>query len=108
MALNADHGRKMIDVTDADYPKDKNGIILRPFDVVKIYHFTDRRGKKRYMYKYIEGIEIAGGCIRMRLNHLSGNQNEHFTIAMDGKTLEDYEIVQGYYGGMPFEDRTTG
>lgn len=32
---------------------DKRGVPIREYDVLKLYHFTDRRTKKHYMYKWV-------------------------------------------------------
>lgn len=32
-------------------PKDKNGILIEHGDLLKVYHYTNRRNQKCYMYK---------------------------------------------------------
>lgn len=49
---------------------DKNGVRIEPGDVLKLFHFTDRKRKRHYMYKrailrdgelYIEHLSSEGG-----------------------------------------------
>ncbi len=53
------------------------------------------------MYKYVFAINDG----RLMLKHLNV-KNEGYTLAMSGKKLNDYEIVQGFgMDGTGFEDR---
>ena len=56
--------------------KDKNGQEVQPFDLLKVYHFIDRRGTKCYMYKWVREMygklvcyhlssEFDGDCYRL-------------------------------------------
>lgn len=82
---------------------DKNGREIMLYDVLKVFHFTDRRRKKHYMYKWVSGISDDGEYFE--INHLqAGGAFYHQKI--DGRQMIDTEIVQGYGAdGVPFEDR---
>lgn len=89
---------------------DKRGIPILPGDTVKVFHFVAAvRREKRFMYKLVMGIETRGEnkTPLMKLNHLDLTDGYYWQL-MDGRTLPDYEIVQGY-GGVPsgsdFRDR---
>lgn len=89
---------------------DKHGIPILPGDTVKVFHFVAAvRREKRFMYKLVMGIEVRGEnkTPLMKLNHLDLTDGYYWQL-MDGRTLPDYEIVQGY-GGVPsggdFRDR---
>jgi hypothetical protein len=87
---------------------DRKGIPMMLWDVVKVFHYVAaRRRKKRYMYKQVVGFcKVPLGGV-MLLSHLNGTC-ETYRMLMDGRTLDCYEIVQGYTGverGQDFTDR---
>ncbi len=82
-------------------PTDKNDREIMVGDTLKLFHFIGARRKKHYMYKYVFAIYDG----RLRLKHLNV-KDEVYTLAMDGKKLNDYEIVQGFgMDGVEFMDR---
>ncbi len=72
------------------YPLDDNGIQIKPLDVIKVFHFIGRRGKKHYMYKQVKKVDGAF----LVVNHLMGEGD--YRLAMDGKKIGGYEVVQGH------------
>jgi hypothetical protein len=83
---------------------DRKGIPIMLWDVVKVFHFVAaRRREKRFMYKQVVGFEEVQSGRLMCLNHLNGTW-ETYGMLMDGRTLDQYEIVQGY-NGQDFQDR---
>lgn len=45
---------------------DEKGFLIRPLDLLKMYHFTGSRKKKHYMYKQV--IERDGFLVGVHLN----------------------------------------
>lgn len=81
---------------------DKTGRKLEVGDILKVYHFTGARWRKRYfMYKQIVGTKTLGksGDLYLVVSHLNMKDAEGkdggYYIAQDGKCLDDVEIVQG-------------
>lgn len=74
---------------------DKTGREIKIGDVVKVYHFTAAiRRKRHYMYKQAINIrEWESGFKAMRFSHLDMNEGGYYE-ALDGRIMEDYEIVQ--------------
>jgi hypothetical protein len=70
-------------------PKDKNGIPIEPFDVLKVFHFTGPRRKKYYMYKVaiLWNDKLYGA-------HLNENPLKPGYPLWIHDSLEDTEIVQ--------------
>ena len=85
-----------------NYPIDVSGRQIMPGDTLKVYHFTGRRKKKHYMYKYVKGVEHG----RLVVSHLNP-EGETYTLAMNGEALLGIEIVQGSVDGVDFGDRPT-
>lgn len=87
---------------------DKRGIPILPGDTVKVFHFKDRRGRNRFMYKYALGTKAtASGSVLLELSHLDIG-GETFFMLMDNQIQPNMEIVQGYGGcriGESFSDR---
>lgn len=91
----------MSDSTE-NHPSDKNDRPIMVGDTLKVFHFTAAlRRKRHYMYKHVLRVEAD----RLVLSHLNLEERGSYSISMDGKKLRDYEIVQGYHGGISFEGR---
>lgn len=77
---------------------DRNGIPIMPGDTLKVFHYTAAvRREKRFMYKWVIGIDRSGRQPLMKISHLS-LELSHYWELMDGRTLKQCEIVQGYEG----------
>ena len=81
---------------------DKTGRAIMVGDVLKVYHFTGARWRKRYyMYKQVLFEKEMGklGNRYLFVSHLSmkasGEKDDGYHIALDGSVLDDVEIVQG-------------
>lgn len=80
---------------------DKNRRPIKVGDVLKVYHFTGKRNKKHYMYKYVyEKVTYPSGQILYHILHLGSNpdellQSKYYEKDIDGTILQNYEIVQG-------------
>ncbi len=74
------------------YPLDENGIQIMPQDVLRVFHFTDRRNKKHYMYKQVKGV-VGGAHKYLVIDHLAGEGD--YRQLMNGKKIKGYEVVQG-------------
>ena len=74
---------------------DKNGYVIKPYDVLKVFHFKDR-GRKHYMYKQAEEYCVLGNpeTVYLRISHLYKDSSYHELA--NGRVLNLYEIVQGY------------
>lgn len=80
---------------------DKNGIPFERGDVVKVFHFTDARRKRHFMYQHCLGTQSIGpsGMPYMMFSHLNfiedrKMQDGPYPVLLDGSTLSDYEIIQ--------------
>jgi hypothetical protein len=74
---------------------DKKDREIKEFDLIKVYHFTDRRNRKRYMYKWVKRA-TAGKLEGWAAFHLS-HDNGFFwlaAIAENNGVLPDVEIIQ--------------
>ena len=70
--------------------KDKNGVPIEEFDVLKIFHFIGARRKKHYMYK----VAILWNG-RLYGSHLDSNPlRPNFPLWTPEFSSEDTEIVQ--------------
>ncbi len=73
--------------------RDKTGRQIELGDVLKVYHFTGARRKRYFMYKQALGTRTINGTDYAVMDHLDMNA-EHYLECCDGRTLNDYEIVQ--------------
>jgi len=81
---------------------DKTGREIKVGDVLKVYHFTGARWRKRYfMYKQVTHETTLGknGSRYLVVSHLNfkppEERNGGYYLALDGKVMTDTEIVQG-------------
>ncbi len=91
---------------------DKKGIPILPGDTLKVFHFVAaRRRERRFMYKFVlEIVPRKHGPPLLRISHLQEGlpKEGYYFQLMDGRVMEDIEIVQGYggvAGGCDFRDR---
>ena len=68
---------------------DKNGVLIEPFDVLKVYHFTGARKKKYYMYKMAVIWKD-----KLYASHLNGPLIEPDYPLWTGFNNDNYEIIQ--------------
>lgn len=66
--------------------KDKNGIQIEEFDLLKVFHFIGARRKKYYMYKWVKKINDKLVCY-----HLNGEDKYFHLMALKN---DSYEIIQ--------------
>lgn len=83
---------------------DRKGRRLELFDIVKVFHYMGARRKRNYMYKQVVEKKLTGGVGFFVLHHLQ-SCGETFLLRCNDKINCAYEIVQGFKGGVPFEDR---
>lgn len=86
---------------------DSTGREIMVGDTLKIFHFIGARRKRYYMYKFVEAKEMRRTWTRpmLRISHL-GRDSSYYLEALDGRKMEDVEIVQGFGDdGTAFEDR---
>ncbi len=81
---------------------DKTGREVMLNDVLKVFHFRGARRKRYYMYKQVLDVICDGA--RLRISHLGGDGST-FSQKINGDTLMDWEIVQGFHKGVSYEDR---
>ena len=83
---------------------DKTGREIKVGDVLKVYHFTGARWRKRYfMYKQVvrettlgTGQNSARYLLVSHLNMKPADERDGgYYLALDGKSLTDTEVVQG-------------
>jgi hypothetical protein len=89
---------------------DKHGREILVGDVLKIFHFVAAvRHEKRYMYKHVVGREMLGTTKpvpALKISHLNLKESGYYRELLNGRQLQDYEIVQGYGSdGVCFKDR---
>jgi len=70
--------------------KDKNGIEIEEFDVLKVYHFTGARRKKYFMYKVVIRWEGDGN---LYASHIESNPLKP-GYPINDKNEPDTEIIQ--------------
>lgn len=74
---------------------DKHGLEIMLGDIVKVYHFTDRRRKRHFMYKQVTGERFwPSGFNCWFLSHLALKEDDGFYLDRNGVVNGDYEIVQ--------------
>lgn len=86
--------------------RDKTGRKIMIGDILKVFHFTRSRWKRYFMYKQVIGVETLGKAnphSYLKISHLDMTDS-YYNELLDGRILEDYEIVQGV-GKDHFEDR---
>ena len=81
------------------YILDKHGREIKPGDVLKVLHFIGSRKKRHFMYKWVLRVEKLGKNKTqwLRVSHLTtGNVEDGCWLQMDGRKLEEFEIVSGF------------
>lgn len=73
--------------------KDKNGKVIKEFDLLKVYHFTGARKKKYYMYKWVKRDKSTGHLMGHSLNYEDHCFNLYSAVNND-LIWEDAEIIQ--------------
>ena len=75
---------------------DKNGRPICIGDILKVFHFVGPRRKRYYMYKQVVGVIQLGINPKdyLKISHLNMRPDEYYTERLDGRRLEDVEIVQ--------------
>lgn len=83
---------------------DKTGREIMVGDVLKVYHFTEvRRRKKHFMYKHVVRKDaFSDGTPIFKISHLDLS-DDCYTIVCDDSHLSDHEIVQS--NDCAFEER---
>lgn len=83
---------------------DKTGREIMQGDVLKVFHFTDHRRKRHYMYKQVVCERLLGKNQNAYwyLSHLN-QRDDGYHLAKDGTIHRGYEIVQSI--DCCFEDR---
>ncbi|WP_448786369.1 hypothetical protein [Brucella intermedia] len=83
---------------------DKTGREIMVGDVLKVYHFTEaRRRKKHFMYKQVTCKEaFRDGTPVFKVSHLDLS-DDYYIIVCDDTRLSDHEIVQSI--DCAFEER---
>lgn len=67
---------------------DRNGVLIEPYDLLKVFHFVGARRKKHYMYKFV--IEKGGKLMCSHLNKYPVQCD----FTMDALDQKDIEIIQ--------------
>jgi len=83
---------------------DKNGIPIKPCDILKVFHFIGIRNKNHYMYKEAMHRKTINDREFLLINHLN-KENSNYLLLIDDRILPDYEIIQGYDGNEHFSGR---
>ena len=75
---------------------DKNRRQIAVGDILKVFHFVGARRKKHFMYKQVMAqIELgANGAPYFEVSHLNLGADEGYDLALDGRVLPGYEIIQ--------------
>jgi len=77
---------------------DKTGTPIKVGDVLKVFHFVGARRKRHYMYKHVlSAVHLGKENPKpyLKISHLSLDESEYYHERLDGRFLQDYEIVQG-------------
>lgn len=69
--------------------RDKNGVEIEEFDILKVFHFIGARRKRHYMYKM---AVVREG--RLYGSHLYSNENKPDYPLWTLFDSEQYEIIQ--------------
>lgn len=79
---------------------DKKGYPIREGDILKVYHFTDYKKRRHYMYKMAWIFTIDDGRQFLMAAHLGEDCVKGCKSANSYRlpkgVLKEYEIVQGY------------
>ena len=67
--------------------KDKNGIEIEEFDLLKVFHFIGARRKKYYIYTWVKKVNDKLVCF-----HLDGENPDYFILF--ALKNENFEIIQ--------------
>lgn len=94
---------------------DKRGIPFVRGDIVKVFHFVDRRRKRHYMYHQCLGTRPIGknASPYVAFSHLNFIEDHRITDGPylqrpDGRKLSEYEIVQSINCDHEERDRVHG
>lgn len=75
--------------------KDKNGLVIKEFDVLKVFHFTGARRKKHYVYKSVRKSPKTG---ELMIVHLTSDESwVPMKACCSDEVWEDAEIVERVY-----------
>lgn len=72
---------------------DKHGIEIKPYDLIKVYHFTGARRKRHYMYKHVLG-DYESNPHYFCVSSLS-SCGHTYNLLKDNKIHPEIEILQG-------------
>ena len=85
---------------------DARGRKIMVGDVLKVFHFIGARRKRYYMYQQVVGVVHFGknehSLPYLKISHLNLS-DDCYHECLDGRTLSDYEILQGVKSDL--EDR---
>lgn len=76
---------------------DKKGYPIHAGDVLRVYHFSDRRGRKWYMYKLAR--EIDGRLCGVSIHEIAEKGDKAHSFRLEWLRGQDCEIVEGYGPG---------
>jgi hypothetical protein len=86
---------------------DIKGREIKPFDLIKLYHFTGSRRKKYYMYKWV--LQFGDYLFGMHLEKPIDFNSKFGNFSLSQSLIDNSygEIIQGsgYEFGFSFEDR---
>lgn len=72
---------------------DKKGIEIKPFSVIKVFHFVGARRKRHYMYKWVQ--ERDGHLVAFAFAaHLEDESGAYFLATDSSGRCVDCEVVQ--------------
>ena len=72
---------------------DKKGVEIKPFSVIKIFHFIGARRKRHYMYKWVQVRD--GNLVALHLGDDSGDYFHLRSLTVDASgRYVDCEVVQ--------------
>lgn len=78
---------------------DKNGVQIKEFAVLKVFHFIGARRKKHYMYKWVRLLKGTDGKMYWTGRHLTEDDTGYYRLSCQNNgnhKLNDAEIVQQY------------
>lgn len=59
---------------------DENGLEIKEFAVIRVFHFIGARKKRHYMYKWVRIVEI-GNSKRWVALHLTNDTNDYYQLS---------------------------